>query len=521
MAAILKTQKYKKKRRATKKKKGGDNNLSLVPIKVTTLLRTPTYIGESMVYYDTTQKQLSKLMPLKKFYQYEKKLCQLSALSRLAYSPTMVFLEGVKNINNPPELMNDIITVLESQFKRHLSFQDTFINPLTEKPEYESLIRHAKAIGEFFPKTGCHIVEIDGALYVVFKGSSSMKDFKNDLNVLNTQQLNSIPGLSNLEGEVHKGFYDHMKEELPDIIKSTYTYGKNVKEIYITGHSLGGAMATLFSLIMANNVKELGSKPLHCVTFGAPMMFNNKARNAYNSFLLSGTLTFDRITNSDDPITSLPPSTVTGEEFNHPGFKLLKTEFFPTKKTGRADGIGDIRKIYTGKDEGSGISSSQEFINLFDTTLLKKFPKSRTGSQGFINTLMPAFKGVFTVNAELNKANASAKEQAGNPLNSLPSASVSGGFVGMKMFKKNEEKDKYTAETVGQQPSRVNLGLTGSHMSYCKIKYMNALRLPTLPYKNSSGKIHVSSRKKEPVYRTIITDKYIPVRKERFMEVNK
>ena len=81
-----------------------------------------------------------------------------------------------------------------------------------------------------------------------------------------------------------------------DFIQSNLTEAKNV---YITGHSLGGALASLTALM----VSQLGC--IHCVTFGSPRVGDVEFANLFNACVadIDSEKHFScRFTTEDDPV---------------------------------------------------------------------------------------------------------------------------------------------------------------------------------------------------------------------------
>ncbi|WP_150539618.1 lipase family protein, partial [Actinobacillus vicugnae] len=81
----------------------------------------------------------------------------------------------------------------------------------------------------------------------------------------------------NIKGELHRGFYTQAET----IIRSDKFIGfvdsLNEKELYVTGHSLGGAVATILSAYLF----ELGFKPL-LYTYGSPRVGNSDFARYYS-----------------------------------------------------------------------------------------------------------------------------------------------------------------------------------------------------------------------------------------------
>ena len=90
-------------------------------------------------------------------------------------------------------------------------------------------------------------------------------------------------------------------------------------KLLTTGHSLGGALCTMFAYIYALHIKkDTTYTKLHnniaCISLGAPRCFDNNTANIFCK-LTKDKITFLRITSYNDPVPGLPPP---GSGFVHP-----------------------------------------------------------------------------------------------------------------------------------------------------------------------------------------------------------
>ena len=76
--------------------------------------------------------------------------------------------------------------------------------------------------------------------------------------------------------------------------------------LYISGHSLGGALAVLLSLEAASIVRI--PSPITCVTSGAPKVGNVEYMRAYEALERTGRLRCVQVANDQDPVTKSPPN---------------------------------------------------------------------------------------------------------------------------------------------------------------------------------------------------------------------
>lgn len=142
-----------------------------------------------------------------------------------------------------------------------------------------------------------------GETVLVFRGTltegeSSLADWENDLNA------GLVPG-ADLPGRVHAGFLDSLDTLWPAIAAAL---DGDDSELWITGHSKGGALAVLAAARLA------GRHP-GVITFGAPMAGDREfAANALSQGLA-------RYENRLDLVPLLPPL-----EYAHVGTPVLVGE---------------------------------------------------------------------------------------------------------------------------------------------------------------------------------------------------
>lgn len=190
----------------------------------------------------------------------------------------------------------------------------------------------------------------DTDLIICFKGSSTVENFKHDLySQFTPAEFSSLmptgtTASSGIVGNVPSSFVKPLVKSW-DLLKKSILE-KTPTRLFVTGHSLGGAYATMFSFIVAECRSAVfpSLQSLHLVTFGCPTVLADKARNTFNAHLDSGFMTLDRVTSSWNKVLDIIPSIPAG--FSHPGFQPLRTEFYPEKNTGRAYTIDTIRKVY-------------------------------------------------------------------------------------------------------------------------------------------------------------------------------
>ena len=180
-----------------------------------------------------------------------------------------------------PETLSDL------WFKMRNSKRDNFSNvfkDIREVPVFYSNL-----------KTGAQAFSLikDGALVIVFRGTSDVQDVIVDLDVKRVTYLNK-PML------VHAGFLEQFDSLKLDLVKTIEKYSGKVDKILCIGHSLGGALATLASGHLGSLYN--GKLPVTCHTFGSPRVGNL----AYTEWFSRQVAFHVRITNENDPVSQMP-----------------------------------------------------------------------------------------------------------------------------------------------------------------------------------------------------------------------
>jgi len=108
-------------------------------------------------------------------------------------------------------------------------------------------------------------------------------------------------------------------------------------KIYVTGHSLGGALASIFSTWLAGGAasedmyvcekvckKVCIPKPITCITWAAPFSGTNEFRLAHENLEKEGLLRSVRVTNYDDVVPTLPSASwlFVGSRMTHAGINI-------------------------------------------------------------------------------------------------------------------------------------------------------------------------------------------------------
>jgi triacylglycerol lipase len=118
-----------------------------------------------------------------------------------------------------------------------------------------------------------YLIESDDTIIIAFRGTTSTADTVSDLIARQTP----FPWISNA-GKTHRGFTDIYGTARQQILACLSECDSN-KKLIITGHSLGGALATLCALDLSCNSKF--AFPI-VYTFGAPRVGDPTFTAVYN-----------------------------------------------------------------------------------------------------------------------------------------------------------------------------------------------------------------------------------------------
>jgi triacylglycerol lipase len=138
-------------------------------------------------------------------------------------------------------------------------------------------------------------------IVAAFRGTQSLRNFVTDICARRVALTAGGPD----KAEVHEGFqralnsvYDALLSAVEDLAS-----GPNPPRLWITGHSLGAALAKLFAWRIANLKSEISNALAGVYTFGEPRVGNAAFRDCYDALLKPCTF---RVVDGEDFITRIP-----------------------------------------------------------------------------------------------------------------------------------------------------------------------------------------------------------------------
>ena len=142
-------------------------------------------------------------------------------------------------------------------------------------------------------ETQAFLVANSDMILLAFRGTEAdkVKDWMTDADI----DLVDGPG-----GKVHEGFKRGLSFVIKDIEKDINALQDSGQKLWITGHSLGAALAGL----AAATLKEKGKTADGIYTFGQPRAGDDDFKKNYNKDFESRTF---RFVNNNDVVTRVPP----------------------------------------------------------------------------------------------------------------------------------------------------------------------------------------------------------------------
>jgi hypothetical protein len=149
----------------------------------------------------------------------------------------------------------------------------------------------------FFAKgsLNAYVAADRNVVVIAFRGTDDAKDW-----LVNADCLREPVA----DGQVHSGFYRGAQALYGEILAAANEHGAAKKRVWITGHSLGGALAVAFAY---RGLADGALRPAAVVTFGQPLLADG-ALAGYLQQQLGGR--YVRVMNGRDIVTRVPAAFV-------------------------------------------------------------------------------------------------------------------------------------------------------------------------------------------------------------------
>lgn len=165
----------------------------------------------------------------------------------------------------------------------------------------------------FFLQAIMSVTDYDKTLWVSFRYTDENSDWTS----INTKGQ-KVPFILNNKqyGMVHKGFYASVLtlERVQGFLNAVRPFVEGGYRIAVTGHSLGGAQATVAAMLIKANLPDAR---VHAFTFGSPRVGDKEFKDKYDS-MIAGTNRFVCVYDCEgksvvDLITNMPPGATKGK----------------------------------------------------------------------------------------------------------------------------------------------------------------------------------------------------------------
>lgn len=152
------------------------------------------------------------------------------------------------------------------------------------------------------------VVEHQDYICIAFRGTNEIEDWIDNINAFSVKEL---------FGEFHRGFYNSVQDLWQEIDKTVKKFqSEHSRPIFITGHSLGGAMATVAAAKLIHEDKPFTS----VYTFGQPRALTRDTSRLFNAECKGR---YFRFHNNNDIVTRVPARLM---GYSHVGTYLYITE---------------------------------------------------------------------------------------------------------------------------------------------------------------------------------------------------
>jgi triacylglycerol lipase len=229
--------------------------------------------------------------------------------------------------------------------------QATYLNPDQSKKEFLDIGGYK--IEKFF--------DVDGAQgYLISNKEERVLSFRGTEVTQKSDVIADLEAGKNLEkvgGKVHVGFKGELDKLWPDIEKSLKD---DSRLLFVTGHSLGAAMATIAASRLIDRVDTL-------VTFGSPRVGDSNFISSTNQ------LKHYRVRNTNDAVTFVPPRFM---GFRHHGTQVYINFYGQLRELSGWQLLKDQIRA-----RAKALQKKQWFSNVFDHLTVNYIKKLETPEQ--------------------------------------------------------------------------------------------------------------------------------------------
>ena len=221
----------------------------------------------------------------------------------------MPFAEHVNIVNGEAsKVKKGFVNMVKSRSKDELNCSDTIPLP---SPDPQNLILTTIGTSNYSQCCVFADTRMPNIICISFRGTYSPKSAGSY-----TQISSLIPTtiLPDSKVKVLSGVYKIMIEMVHTILRAIEDLKEQLKphtkddkfRLIVTGHSLGGALATLFTYVYMKTTSITKESHVTCVSLGAPRVFNPDGAREFCKMAVDNLFVFKRVTTLNDPVPALP-----------------------------------------------------------------------------------------------------------------------------------------------------------------------------------------------------------------------
>ena len=162
------------------------------------------------------------------------------------------------------------------------------------------------------------VIASDKGNIIAFRGTQTQIEWWRNLQATQKEYLDPITGTQ--YGRVHQGYLKVMRDQIGSKLINTVRQLNPTIPCYITGHSLGGAIATMAAMEIALSIPEIREQ-IQLYTYAAPRVGDRTFAQAHSQLIPNSY----RIVNLSDSVPLVPPIRIknyfTDASYSHVGQK--------------------------------------------------------------------------------------------------------------------------------------------------------------------------------------------------------
>ena len=162
------------------------------------------------------------------------------------------------------------------------------------------------------------------AIILAFRGTANSINWQQNFKTQLVCPEEVFPRTCEVGVKIHEGFYESyqaLRKELLKTVKGILGENFEVRQVFFTGHSMGGALATICSLEMDGRFPLLSGN-IAVYSFGSPRVGNEEFASLFSSSSLKSV----RVAHVSDPVTHVPLELL---GYRHVGHEVVDPEPHP------------------------------------------------------------------------------------------------------------------------------------------------------------------------------------------------